>query len=242
MKKLTLLFALLGVVALVGNAGAVNVANTGISHNTTIVSNPAPDNICAGSTLKVNHDGTFENGVAWMNAGEVAPYYGAFAEGYTLSAGMTTLCGMRYFFSTLAGYYLGQLADIYAWDASGSNPGNVISLTAGVNVGVPGTWPTITPHDIDIFDIAVPTNYFVGYWGVWPGATLGWFCAIDVDGLAGLPRTNIAPGIGYPTGWQNPSIVWSTSGVTSMGIGVYELGGGVPTDENTWGSIKNLYR
>jgi len=244
MKKLSILFAVLGVVALAGLAGAANVATVGhMATGTQVINNPTPDTICPGSVFKTNDDGSYENGYAWAYAGVVAPYYGAWAEGFTLDAGMTAVCGMK-FGLTQVGSQDGWLMDVYTWDAAGSNPGNVLGLTAGVNPGTIGMWPTITQHDITL-PAAVPatTNYFVGWWPTWVGTGNGWYVAADENGFgAGIPRTNIAPGIGYPTGWGTPAVVSSFAGVMDLGIGTYEVvGGPVPVNESSWGAIKSLY-
>ena len=240
MKKLSLLFAMLGVVALVGAAGAANVVSTGAGHG-IVIENPTPDNICAGATLKTNDDGSYENGYSWAYAGAVAPYYGAWAEGFTLTAGNTAVCGMK-FGLTQIGAQDGLLLDAYVWDAAGTNPGNVLSVTTGIAPGTIGMWPNISQHDIDITDVAVPSGYFVGWWGNWAGVGNGWYVASDENGFGGgLPRTNIAPGIGFPTGWNHPNVVSTFAGCQDLGIAVYEIGGPIPAQTTTWGAIKNLY-
>lgn len=241
MKKLSLLFALLGVLALVGSAAAADTASTGYSENTTIINNPTPDDICPGAVYKCNDDGSFENGYAWAYAGVVTPYYGAWAEGYTLDAGQTMVCGMQ-FFLTQVGAQAGQTMDVYVWDDAGSNPNNVISVLVGVTPGTIAMWPAISGHDVDITDVVVPANYFIGWWPNWPGTGNGWYVASDENGFGGgIPRTNIAPGIGYPTGWNNPNVVSTFAGCMDLGICTYEVGGGTPAQENTWGAIKALY-
>jgi hypothetical protein len=89
--------------------------------------------------------------------------------------------------------------------------------------------------------IAVTGPFTVGFWGNWPGVLCGYFCAADLNGFGGYPWTNVAPGIGYPTGWNDPSIIWGTT--QSMGCGAY-FGtecGPIPADSQTWGSIKALF-
>ncbi len=53
------------------------------------------------------------------------------------------------------------------------------------------------------------------------------------------PWTCIAPGIGLPTGWHDPSLVWGDT--RSMGCGVY-FERGTPVEPETWGAVKSLYR
>jgi len=245
MKKLTLLFALLGVVALVGVSGAANQVVVGPGH-TTVINNPNPDTICPGSTFKTNDDGSYENGYAWAYAGVVAPYYGAWAESFAMDAGHNGVCGMK-FGLTQVGSQDGWLMDVYVWDTNTAcAPNNVLCMTPGVNPGAIGMWPTITQHDITLPQCCGPlsvTGYAVGWWPTWVGVGNGWYVAADENGFGGgCPRTNIAPGIGYPTGWQHPNVVSSFAGCMDLGIGVYEVNcEGVPTNNTTWGAIKALY-
>lgn len=231
MKKLAMLFALTLMVA--GGAMAADEASVGIGTGVIIPS--GDENPCPGSELLCNHDGSFENGYAWQYGGVVAPYYGAFAEGYNASG---NLCGMQFHFTTVSGLYANQAFDVYAWDSDGVNPNNVLSVTVNLHVPMPAIWPNISAHDINSDDVAVAGDFFVGYWGNWPGLLTGWYIAADLDGFGGLPRTNIAPGIGYPTGWQDPSIVWGPT--QALGICAY-VGGPIPVEETTWGAIKALY-
>ncbi len=106
-------------------------------------------------------------------------------------------------------------------------------------VSTPAIWPSFTLADINTTDETVAGNFFVGYWGEWPGAIAGWFIGADLDGFGGMPRTNIAPGIGYPTGWNDVSIIWGPT--QAIGLGAYVLTGPVPVANKTWGQIKNLY-
>jgi hypothetical protein len=240
MKKLSLLFALVGLIALFGVASAENAVSTGPGQG-VVIDNPSPDTICPNSTLKTNDDGSYENGYAWAYSGVVAPYYGAWAEGFTLDGGHDGVCGMK-FGLTQVGNQDGWLLDAYVWDDSGSNPNNVLSVTTGVNPGAIAMWPSISQHDVDITDVLTPANYFVGWWGNWVGVANGWYVASDENGFGGgLPRTNIAPGIGFPTGWNHPNVVSTFAGCMDLGIAVYEGTGPIPVEPTTWGSIKSLY-
>jgi len=240
MKRLSLLFVLLGVMALAGGSMAANTVAVGPG-NGVVINNPNPDNICPGSTFKTNDDGSYENGYAWAYAGVVQPYYGAWAEGFTMDAGMEGVCGMR-FGLTQVGSQDAWHMDIYVWDAAGGNPNNVVCVTLNVLPGTIGMWPTITQHDFEAL-CCLTGDYFIGWWPYWVGTGNGWYVASDENGFGGgLPRTNIAPGIGYPTGWNHPNVVSTFAGCQDLGIGTYEITPcGVPVRENTWGAIKALY-
>jgi hypothetical protein len=208
-----------------------------LGYSTETVVQGVQGDACANGTLYMNHDGTFENGYAWQYGGTVAPYYGAFGEGYDLGPG-TVFCGAMWL-STLPGFDLGQRLDAYVWNGGvGGVPGGVAGVVTGYDPSTIGNWPAITQHDVDM-NIAVTGAFTFGYWGNWPGAQCGWFCAADLDGFGGYPWTNIAPGIGYPTGWNDPSIIWGPT--QSMGLGAYFGEGGTPVEAQTWGSIKALF-
>ncbi len=177
------------------------------------------NNPCPGSDLYMNADGTYESAYTWWYGGETAPYYGAFAEGYNATG---TVCGQQYALTAEPGMYSGQRLDAYLWNSDGCNPTSVINVDFGISISAPGVWPKVTLHDIDTSDEPVNGDFFVGYWGEWPDGTPGWGVAADLDGMRGKPRTNIAPGIGYPTGWADPSIIWGPT--QALGIAAYVSG------------------
>jgi hypothetical protein len=240
MKKLSMLLALLGVVAIGGNAVALDVA---VGPGTGIVLPSTDTNPCPGSTLVQNHDGSFENGYAWAYAGVVAPDYGAWAEVFSNSN--YDVCGVSLWLSRLSSM-TPSTCDIYVWQSDGNNPTNMTCLVPAQNPGTVAVWPNISQHDFDTgTDPCCPGGdaFAVGYWPTWVGAANHWYTASDEDGFGGLPRTNIAPGIGYPTGWQHPNVVATFAGCQALGIGAYvqDCQGGTPVEESSWGSIKALY-
>ena len=202
----------------------------------TVTLGPGPD-ACAGGVLVHNHDGSFENGYAWAYGGTIPPYYGAFSEGYDLGSG-TVRCG-AYWVTTLPGYYQGQTTDCYVWEGGVSTtPGSVIGVVIGTVFGNVPNWPEVGQNDVDL-NAAVGGEFAVGCWGNWPHQLVGYFYAADVDGPQGHPWACIAPGIGYPTGWQDPAIVWGPT--SAMGCGVY-FEQGTPAESETWGAVKALFR
>jgi hypothetical protein len=216
-------------------AVASNAVSLGYSEETTIV---GPERECSGGTLVHNHDGSFETGYTWQYGGCQYPYYGAFGEGYDLGAG-TIECG-AYWVSTVPGFCDGYPADCYVWEGGiGSTPGQVLAVVTGVLFTNMPMWPTVGQNDVDM-NVPFAGGFTVGYWGVWPGSNWCFGCAADVDGPPGHPWTCIAPGIGYPSGWQDPSIVWGPT--SSMGCGVYFESNPTPAESETWGAVKALYR
>jgi len=232
MKTIAILFALLGVVA--GAASAIqNQGSVGYGHG--IVAPGGDSNPCNG-TLVLNYDGSAENGYCWQYGGIVPPYYGAFAECYT-TPGDPGVCGIELMLTGIG--YPCFACDLYVWDDAGGIPGNVLSVTGNVNPCPVATWPSISTHDFSVGNVPVPTTFWVGYWTNAANAICPYFVAADLDGFGGCPYTNVAPGIGYPTGWQNTSIIWGAT--QALGIGAW-TDGIVPTKETTWGQVKTLFR
>ena len=102
----------------------------------------------------------------------------------------------------------------------------------------------VTPTDAADFD---ETGYLPGGGAVVDrgdapcGTGPGWWVGADLDGPGGFPYTNIAPGIGFPTGWQDVSVLWGPT--QALGIGAEVLPcDPVPTVGTTWGRIKALLR
>jgi len=232
MIRLLLLLAL-------GTSSAVasDAVSLGRSDETTIVG-PGTD-ACASGVLVHNHDGSFESGCMWQYGGTMPPYYGAFGEGYDLGAGVIA-CG-SFWVTTLPGPWIPpNHADCYVWDGGvGSDPGTVLALLAGATFENSPYWPAVGRNDIDM-GVSVSGPFTIGYWGDWPGAMGFWFCADDLDGPGGHPWTCIAPGIGYPSGWQDPALIESWGPIKSMGCGVY-FEQGTPAESETWGSFKALF-
>jgi hypothetical protein len=232
MKRLAILFALMGVIA-TGASAVENIGSVGQGHGVLV---PGGDTNPCGGTLYINFDGSAENGFCWQYGGIVPPYYGAFAECY--DGGVNTICGVQLLLTGIG--YPCNSADLYVWEDGGGIPGNVLTMTTGNNPCPVATWPSISTHDFAITNTNVTGLVWVGYWANNSAQPCGYFVAADTDGFGGCPYTNIAPGIGYPTGWNNASTVWGP--VQAIGIGAwFGTGGGNPTEETTWGQIKTLY-
>lgn len=231
MKRLTVL--LLFSILLAGAAYAVeNQGSVGPGHG--VILPGSDDNPCNG-TLAINFDGSAENGYCWQYGGVVPPYYGAFAECY--DDGGLGVCGVQLLLTGI-GYPCGP-CDLYVWDDAGGLPGNVMTMTSGANPCPVATWPSISTHDFAIGPGGGGGLCWVGYWANFSGQPCGYFVAADTNGFGGCPFTNIAPGIGYPTGWNNVSAVWGPT--QAIGIGAW-LGQDIPppnpTVETSWGRIK----
>lgn len=172
---------------------------------------------CQAPFTLYNHDGTFENGYAWTEGGVVPPDCGAFAECFG-DGQFLLICGVEFYF-TQDGHQTNQTMDVYAWEDDGSgNPGNVMAMIPGVSPGPVANWPEFSLHYVDMNLLQVEeAPWWIGYWGNWPGAeNAGWYIAADEDGFLGCPRTKIAEGLIYPSGWQHPNVRWG--GAVSLGI------------------------
>ena len=230
MKKLSILIALVGVVGLVGAAGAVMThGSVGVGHGINL---PSGDSNPCNGTLCLNYDGSAENGFCWQYGGVVpGTTYGAFAE--CCSAVNDNVCGIELLLTGVG--YPCNTCDLYVWADAGGIPGNVLSVTNGANPCPVASWPSISTHDFAISNTAVNGNFWIGYWADDSAQPCGYFVAADLDGFGGCPLTNIAPGIGYPTGWTNTSVVWGPT--QALGIGAW-TDGIIPTQETSWGRVK----
>ncbi len=229
MKKPVVLLAVLALAGFAANAE--NFSSTGYSAETTIVGSGA--DACAHGDLIHNH-GSFQSCYCWQFGGIVPPYYGAFAEGYDLGPGCV-FCGA--FWLTQLGYFNGKPADLYVWEGD-NPPGAVVGMIAGHVFQNIAIWNSISQHDADM-NIRVYGPFSIGYWADFSNETCQWFVAVDQEGAGGMPWTCVAPGIGYPAGWNNPSTIWGPT--QSLGLGVWFGEGGSPVETQTWGSIKALF-
>lgn len=171
----------------------------------------SPDDPGCGE-LFMNADSSYESGYTWQFGGIQAPDYGAFAERYT---GDLAICSVVTDL-TQVGYQAGQVLDLYIWEDGAGEPGAVHAVRRGANPGAVAFWPSVSRH---VFAISGHPGdaWWVGYWGAWPGGTGAWFVGADLDGTGGTPRTKIAPGLGYPSGWQNVSLVWGPTQALGLG-------------------------
>jgi hypothetical protein len=237
MKKLAVLVA-----ALVSCAGAANADNVAFIAGQGVHVPDGDTDPCPPSALTQNHDGSTEFAFTWTYMGIQEPDYGAFAEGYrNLTNG--TVCGIEFYLTCWGSMNGAGTIDLFVWDydVAADNPGSVLAVTASVPVSGVAYWPGISTHDLDVTDAAAPANgFFVGYWPRSFAEGIAQFgCAMDQDGLGGVPRTNIAPGIGYPTGWHNLTIVGYP--MVAWGIGPWVVPGTTPAEKTSWGTIKALY-
>jgi hypothetical protein len=231
MKKFA---TLLAVLALVGVAGADNYASLGYSDDGNVIGDQSDQ--CVG-TFYANHDGSFENGYCWQYGGIMPPYYGAFGESYDIE-GMNVECAV--YTITQVGNYFGQLMDCYVWDGGVYGPpGDVLCVVPGVgDLNIP-FWPDCGENEIMLNCCPPGIDFTVGYWADFADTGCGWFCCMDLDGFGGYPWTNIAPGIGFPTGWNHVSVVWGPTQASGTGIMITDPPS--PAESQTWGSIKSLF-
>jgi hypothetical protein len=207
---------------------------------------------CSDAELYVHHDYSFEWGgewsYCWHFGGVQPPYYGAFGEAYDLGPG-TVVCG-SYWVCTM-GYYIDTYKDVYVWDGGvSSEPCGVLAMVPHVGFHQLGyCLDDFGQNDYEI-GIDVSGDFTVGMWMDWSCCVCNHMIGADRDGPGGHPWTCIAPGLEWPSGWQDPSIVWGPT--KSMGIGVYfsprdpssvdEFPNDEPIPEPpTWGRIKALF-
>ncbi len=217
-----------------GTTGQEGAVDCGYSEDTVIQS--AGRYECTGARV-YNHDDSFENGYCWEGAPSTPPYYGAWGEAYDLGE-VTVECGV-YWFTAAPGSFT-QWIDIYIWDGGLQGPpGNVLYVASGVPVQNVPYWPAIGACNLEI-GCCVNGDFTVGYWDDRSQTLCELFCAADENGSGGYPWTCIAPGTGYPSGWQHPNVVHPNC--VSMGIGVTVTSTPSPAESQTWGAIKSTFR
>ena len=160
--------------------------------------------------------GTYESALSWEFVGVQTPDYGAFAERYE---GFQDVCGVVLDLTTTTGGT--GIMDVYVWSDAGGRPGTVRAVVSGYDPGTVATWPAVSRHVVPLSVDCAGEPIWVGFWGDWAGAPAPFAIAADVDGPPGDPQTNIAPGIGFPQGWDDVSTVWGPT--ASLGIGVLGL-------------------
>ena len=197
----------------------------------------SPSRNCSGGELVVHHDYTFEYAYCWSGEGCMQPYYGALAEAFALGPGHL-FCGA--FWMTSSGYFPERPSDVYVWEGGVLGPpGSVLALLPE-SWFIVNFWPEVYQTDLEI-NIEVSSDFTIGYWAYFDfGDYCDYFCAADLDGPGGHPWTNIAPGLQWPSGWQDPSIVWGP--IRSLGIGAYFEPAPTPVESRTWGAIKAMFR
>ncbi len=199
------------------------------------VSGPRGDDC---GTLLFTADGSYENGAAWEYAGVHPPFFGAFAECY---AGAAEVCAAVLDF-TQTGEQWDGLMDVYLWNDNSGCPGDVLCLKTGVDPGPIAFWPSASRHIVPLEGCCVPEVWWVGYWRAEPGGNATWYTTLDLNGPnVGCAKTCVVPGLGFPAGWQDVSMVWP--GTRSLGIGAeVRPCGPVAVEPQSWGRIKQLYR
>lgn len=196
---------------------------------------PNSDSECG--TVSMNSDGTYEYAFAWQYGGVVPPNYGAFAE---CQPGAGEICAVV--LDLTQDSFRDYRTDIYVWDDSDGHPGTVLRMQAGVDMVGIAFWPNFSRHTVTLSDpVCTEGPCWLGFWGEWPGSSTEYYVGADLDGPGGCPMTNIAPGIGYPSGWQPVSVAFGPTSALGIGAEVRECGP-VPVRTSSWGHVKQLYR
>ena len=202
-----------------------------------VIASPGTARGLCGTSL-LHSDGQYDASIGWQYGGVQTPAYGAFAECY---AGTWDVCAAVLDLTRTDGSLPSSTLDAYLWSDDGAAPGNVLCIVTGADPGPVAFWPQFSRHEIPFpSGCCVEGTWWVGYWPHWPGSTARWYTMADEAGVSGCPFTNIAPGIGYPTGWHDVSVVFGP--INSIGIGAAVLPCS-PTSvtHSTWGAMKALY-
>jgi hypothetical protein len=184
-------------------------------------------------------DSSYETAYAW-DEGNYHPDYGAFAERYE---GHASIGAIVLDLTSTPGYNESTL-DAYVWGDEGGKPGDVLFAVYGISDIITGQWPAVARNVVALLQPpCVEGTWWVGYWGDYVGGwVIPFFVGADLDGPGGgFPATKIAPGQGYPTGWQDVSVRWGPTAALGIGAEVDSCPP-TPTQDTTWGEIKGLFR
>lgn len=165
------------------------------------------------------HDGGFEDAYCWSPEGVVPPDYGIFAESFD-SGGPTYLLGAS-FWLTQAGDYGGEPVDVYIYDGGvTSEPGAVLDVLPSVVFPFVPEWPEVGHNRLNYFS-EVDGEFTIGLWSGYAPDLCPVYVGADRDGLTGggHPWTKVAPGLGFPEGWQHPEVVFGPT--AALGIGAW---------------------
>ncbi|MBK8232606.1 MAG: hypothetical protein IPK72_19005 [Candidatus Eisenbacteria bacterium] len=189
--------------------------------------------------LLLHADGSWEDGYAWIGFQAPEPGFGSFAECY---AGEYDVVAVRLSI-TGDGLQDPPFADVFVWaDDGAGRPGQVLRVTPNFYLPPP-PYPDFWNAEVPMGPgCCVSGNWWVGFRGLWIAGQLGFYIGADLNGPnQGCPMTNIAPGLGYPEGWQDVAVRWEPT--QALGIGAI-VGPCAPVAVagRTWGAVKALYR
>ncbi|MFN8549649.1 MAG: hypothetical protein U0527_17185 [Candidatus Eisenbacteria bacterium] len=187
--------------------------------------------------LLLNADASYETGYNWQYGGVRVPNFGALAECYT--ATQASVCAIALDL-TQVGFGAPSLIDLYVWDDDEGCPGTVLCLRNSVHLGAPAFYPAFSRDTIPLDNCCVDGRVWIGFWPQWPGQIAQWYVGADLNGPGGCSKTNIAPGIGYPSGWNNVSVVWGPTQALGIGCEVQSCAP-VAVSKMSWGKVKALY-
>ncbi len=141
----------------------------------------------AGACVPLQEDdGSYENAYALNFTDVAAPDVGAFAKYFhsPFPDAAVSLCSVSLQFTALASFPQDDATfDVRIYSHDGSGPGDLLTVRYGIDPGPIALWPAITTVTVDFFGVEIPTDEFwVAFWGDWPGAELEWFLAADQNG------------------------------------------------------------
>ncbi len=188
-----------------------------------------------GAWYGPGHD--YETGFAWQYLGIGKDLSGSFAVQYE-AEGRGQVCTVSLDVAQIGNQH-GQRVDLYVWDSADGVPSAVLGVAADVDIGTTAIWPEAGRHRVGL-EACVDGEFWVGFQGRWVGEEAPYFVAADLDGPARPSMTKVAPGLGYPSGWQDVSVVWQAA---TLGIGLELRDCPVdPTVEASWGDLKRQFR
>ncbi len=183
-------------------------------------------------------DLSYENGYSWSYGGVVAPDYGVFAE---CIPGPGKICSVVADLTRIND--LGFKVDIFVYEDDGGLPGATVATFLDNDPGPVAFWPSVSRHSFPIDTECLSDPFYVAVgWSEGSTGVDELFIAADEDGPGGgCTLTKVAPGIGFPTGWNNVSVAWGPTAAIGVGAEVLACDP-TPVIESGWGQIKALYK
>jgi len=108
------------------------------------------------------------------------------------------------------------LASVYVWDDALDHPGSILAVRDSLPLELVEQWPEFGRYEVAIGPVPVEGRFWVGCRSVYQDVR-DWYVAIDTDGGEGCRLLNFPPGYGFPTGWNDVGICWSSA--RALGIG-----------------------
>jgi len=171
-----------------------------------------------------NADNSYEAALSWTGSG-TAGHYGTFAEPFELPTdrdGSPCLAILQF---SDNGNHVETEIDLIFWADDDGQPGEVLGMLEGLPLGYIAEWPSLAQRTQEVYElqpIGIRGKFWAGLRAVVDPDKCSLMMLADVSGdpNQGQRRamTRIAPGLGYPEGWQSLEVLLGQP--AALGIGV----------------------